>query len=563
MENRVALTAKKAQARQLDPTPKVQMAGFRYASDSFSAKVLSLQKTIGNQAIQRMLNAGIIRAKLKVAKPDEIFGREADSVAGRIMQMPGPRTAAQRRGALEDVTALGSKAPELSPQTETPEIDDSEIRGRFEPTPSSLESDLLGMKGSGSPLPGSTRSFFETRFGRDFGHVRAHTRTQPAVLGGQIGAKAFAKESDNIFGRDRYSPQSPDGKKSLAHELMRPRQPNGPVSRLPEAGDTIQLDVDRNVFPWEGRVDNCRAVWFRRTASSRTDSNKIRALPAGTVVTVTGRTRGWLHVTHGTDNGYIYQNYVVVAPSAEFGEAIASGEQGTWVPSSATSTVSDFAVWARRANGTINTAGTNFRATPGGRIRRALARGTALTVIGRSGNWYRVTVGTDTGYVHRSLVDVTPFNLASSTRLNCWEMVLLMAFRSGSVDWDWIHNMYVRVPQSTWESHLTTSISTYDSASIASGTITHAYTGAVPRRGDIVFWEGLAHVGMATGSTGADGTPQVYTFWPPPGTPFTPGGTLDNVKTSTITILTDYILNNFSSISTVNVTFGTPSWYGL
>ncbi|WP_416566832.1 hypothetical protein [Nocardia testacea] len=47
------------------------------------------------------------------------------------------------------------------------------------------------------------------------------------------------------------------------------------------------------------------------------------------------------------------------------------------------------------------------------------------------------------------------------------------------------------------------------------------YTGcpgtARPQRGDLLMWNNdAAHVTMATGHTGADGSPEVYSFWPPP-----------------------------------------------
>jgi hypothetical protein len=76
----------------------------------------------------------------------------------------------------------------------------------------------------------------------------------------------------------------------------------------------------------------------------------------------------------------------------------------------------------------------------------------------------------------------------------------------------------------------------------------------MPSRGDLVFFNGLAHVAMATG-TGSD----VYTFWPPPNTPFTPGGTVDRVKISTIEALSNWMTAH-PAIGTPTVEFASPSW---
>lgn len=40
---------------------------------------------------------------------------------------------------------------------------------------SAFESGINQMKGGGQPLPDSSRSFFESRFGSDFSDVRVHT----------------------------------------------------------------------------------------------------------------------------------------------------------------------------------------------------------------------------------------------------------------------------------------------------------------------------------------------------------------------------------------------------
>lgn len=51
-------------------------------------QVLHLQRTIGNRAVSRLIQAGAIQAKLTIGKPNDIYEKEADRVADRVMSMP-------------------------------------------------------------------------------------------------------------------------------------------------------------------------------------------------------------------------------------------------------------------------------------------------------------------------------------------------------------------------------------------------------------------------------------------------------------------------------------------
>lgn len=53
-------------------------------------EILSLQGTIGNQAVQRLLKSGNLQTKLKIGRPNDIYEQEADRVADAVMRMPEP-----------------------------------------------------------------------------------------------------------------------------------------------------------------------------------------------------------------------------------------------------------------------------------------------------------------------------------------------------------------------------------------------------------------------------------------------------------------------------------------
>src|SRR2546427_8094710 len=68
-------------------------------------RLLQLQRTIGNRAVQRL-----IQTKLQVSQPDDVDERETDRVAEYVMQMPEPP-----RPVLERLMGLPSHVSTLTP----------------------------------------------------------------------------------------------------------------------------------------------------------------------------------------------------------------------------------------------------------------------------------------------------------------------------------------------------------------------------------------------------------------------------------------------------------------
>ncbi|MCZ7356843.1 MAG: hypothetical protein O8C66_14255 [Candidatus Methanoperedens sp.] len=54
-------------------------------------QILFLQRTIGNQAVQRLMKSGALQAKLRIGAPGDVYEREADRVADAVMRMPQPQ----------------------------------------------------------------------------------------------------------------------------------------------------------------------------------------------------------------------------------------------------------------------------------------------------------------------------------------------------------------------------------------------------------------------------------------------------------------------------------------
>jgi hypothetical protein len=256
-------------------------------------QILYLQQTAGNRAVNRL-----IQAKFKVGPPNDIYEKEADRVADKVMKMP-ESSLVQRESTCpeceekekeEGGIQTKSLSRQITPwiQRKTLKTDDEDVNAKLmdtnrlqreeveeekekQPffqkkeesqeedkketpvlaklatgsTPSvspGTESGINSLKGGGQPLSGSTRAFFEPRLGVDFSQVRVHTDTRAAQAAQSINAKAFTTGRDIVFGSGQYSPGTSSGKHLLAHELTHVAQQNSNELR-PSASPTQKHPV--------------------------------------------------------------------------------------------------------------------------------------------------------------------------------------------------------------------------------------------------------------------------------------------------------------------------------
>jgi hypothetical protein len=143
--------------------------------------------------------------------------------------------------------------------------------------------------------------------------------------------------------------------------------------------------------------------------------------------------------------------------------------------------------------------------------------------------------------------------LSTVTSINCWEMVLLAAYRAGLLTWQWIHDQYTAAV-GDWGGHMVNMLSRGARIPYVAG----APAGRAPLAGDIVFMNGMDHVALATGNVDGTGRAEIISFWPPPNTPFTRGGTIDSVKHTTIEELVDWWTANLPPAPVVEL--AAPPW---
>jgi len=219
-----------------------------------SHPILHLQRTIGNQAVHRLLqthaeefNAGLtgkelplfghnfsliplhsptggaIQTKLAIDRPGDEYEQEADRVAEHVMHMPELHHTYTCSGGYHrcQKAPMGYEHERL--QTSQGQAND--VMGTTEPP---IVHDVLNSLGQ--PLDINTRAFMESRFGHDFSSVRVHTDAQAAESAQAVHASAYTVGQDVIFGAGRYAPDTAAGRGLIAHELTHTIQQNHAMS---------------------------------------------------------------------------------------------------------------------------------------------------------------------------------------------------------------------------------------------------------------------------------------------------------------------------------------------
>jgi Domain of unknown function (DUF4157) len=164
-------------------------------------------------------------------------------------QRAAPHKPAIRRSPIADPFAAPRAADRLSHPADPSEraadqLADQVLRHPAPPRPpTALEAprapaDTPAWPAAGEALPAATRSFFEPRFGYDFSRLRIHTDAEAARSASALNAHAFTIGRDIVFAAGRFAPETPGGRRLLAHELAHIAQPA--ASRPAASGRLIQ-----------------------------------------------------------------------------------------------------------------------------------------------------------------------------------------------------------------------------------------------------------------------------------------------------------------------------------
>jgi len=206
-------------------------------------QILNLQRSLGNQAVGKLLKSGVIQTKLRVGAPNDKFEQEADQVANRVMSMTTPSVQRKVCGG-EEEEKIQSKpiADTITPIVQREAIEEEELQPKSMLQKESIEEEevqtkpflqkeaieeekgiqtkrntivsngmypdlrknINALEGNGKPLPESELQFFGPRLGVDFSKVRVHNDTNAGRTAQALQAKAFTRENNIVFGEGQF-----------------------------------------------------------------------------------------------------------------------------------------------------------------------------------------------------------------------------------------------------------------------------------------------------------------------------------------------------------------------
>jgi hypothetical protein len=139
--------------------------------------------------------APLRQTKIPIGHRDDVFEREADATADRVMRTSIPAVKAAAEGT-QLAKAVSSPTNNFAPP---------------------IVHDVL--RSPGQPLDAATRAFFEPRLGHNFSKVRVHWDEQAAESAKAVQARAYTVGRDVVFGAGEFAPGSEAGQRLLGHEL--------------------------------------------------------------------------------------------------------------------------------------------------------------------------------------------------------------------------------------------------------------------------------------------------------------------------------------------------------
>lgn len=167
-----------------------------------------------NQAMQHLLNVGVIQAKLKVSQPDDEYEKEADRVADMVMRIPDRRYSEK-----EEKEEKKSRLLKTCCATEH-KIQNSVL-------PHAEGAVIAASNSTGQSLPSNLCSKFEHALGVDLSAVRIYTGPESVKASKAICARGYTSGTAIHFNQGQYNPESAEGQHLLAHEIFHTVQQGG------------------------------------------------------------------------------------------------------------------------------------------------------------------------------------------------------------------------------------------------------------------------------------------------------------------------------------------------
>lgn len=209
----------------------------------------------------RCQEQALLQTKLKISEPGDAYEQEADRIADEIMQMPEPSMQRQiePEEEVEENLAQRKATGSLTPFSSGPSLSGA--------SPIVHEA----INSPSHPLDPETRSFMESRFGYDFSPVRLHTGAKATQSAHAMGALAYTLSHHIVFDAEHYAPETAQGRRLLAHELVHVLQqssllPGNEAWDVTPGAEQLQRAIPQGLVVAAGIIAAaaaCAYPWYR------------------------------------------------------------------------------------------------------------------------------------------------------------------------------------------------------------------------------------------------------------------------------------------------------------
>ncbi len=216
MAERMPAKTDKRELQQLT-TELPEVPACAHAPIGVRADILNLQRAAGNRAVSQLLqlrgNGHNLRLQRKCATCAESDDLCAECAAGEEEILQRQADGGDNSDALKGVVPIVRSV----------------------------------INGGGQPLDSATREFMISRMSRDFSEVHVHTDMRAAESARSMNALAYTIGRDIVFSNGQYAPDTPTGKKLLAHELAHVLQQTQGGGAIP-AGRAALFEAEADQF---------------------------------------------------------------------------------------------------------------------------------------------------------------------------------------------------------------------------------------------------------------------------------------------------------------------------
>jgi len=197
------------------------------------AAILQLQRTLGNQAVQRLYRSRTRQpadhlTKVASASTWTAEHRTSSNKADRSKnrrQDPQEREADRLARQATRIPPLQTLHPDRPPEISHGLPANLSARTARKPEHGHLPPHVKdAIRSPGEPLDAATRVSAESLLEYDFSGVRVHNETRGAESARAVNALAYTAGNHIVFGAGRYRPTTPTGRRLLFHELAHVKQ---------------------------------------------------------------------------------------------------------------------------------------------------------------------------------------------------------------------------------------------------------------------------------------------------------------------------------------------------